>query len=106
MLVLELPGNSRSPANAVVGAGHVSHRSVCGRCAEAVGLGDHVSDLVSAPTVALNADSLLIDKASSDYRIDSWQNTLQRALSRLANGVNNVRLQDEVSVAYIVAGQD
>src|SRR5438045_7633215 len=106
MLVLELPGNCRSPANAVLGAGHVGYRSTGGRGAEAVSLGDHVSDLVSAPTVPLNADGLLIDKSAGNDRVDGGQNTLQRALSRLADGVNNVRLQYEVSVAHIIAGND
>src|SRR5579859_1505430 len=103
MFVLELPGNTWPPADAVVGAGHVRDRSSCGRCPETVGLSNHIGDLVATPTVPLNTDCLLIHKACGNHGIDGGEDTLQRTLAGLTDRINDVRLQNEIPVAHVIA---
>ena len=106
VLVLKLARQAGAPANAAVGAGHIRNQRAGRGRAKAIGLRDHVGDLIAAPTVSLNADRLLVNKALVDYRLNCRQHTLQRALSRIADRVNDVRHEDQVAVAGIESGID
>src|SRR5678809_71893 len=106
MLVLKLARQSCSPANAAVGAGHIRNRRAGRGSLESSRLRDHISDLITTPTVALNSDRLLIDKALVYNRLNRWQNTSECALTRMPDGVNDIRHQYQVAVACVVRGID
>src|SRR5437763_524792 len=57
MLVLKLPRQPGAPADAAIGAGHVHDGGARFGGFEAVGLRDHVGDLIPAPTVFLKLTS-------------------------------------------------
>src|SRR6267142_937745 len=103
MLVLELARQARAPTNTVVSAGHVRDGRT-GRCRfEAIGLRHHVSDLITAPTVSLDSDRVLVDIASVDHGLDTGQHALQSALSRITRRVDNVRHENQIAIADIVS---
>src|ERR1043166_9748767 len=98
MLVLKLTRQARAPANAAVSAGHI--RDGCtgfGRF-EAVRLRHHVSDLITAPTVTLYADVVLIDEAPVDDGLHRGQHTLQSLATGIAGFVNDVRHENQIAV--------
>src|SRR5262245_42976146 len=102
MLVLELPRKSGSPSNPTVCAGHIGDDGSRCRGLEAIGPRQHVSDLVSTPAVALDSDGALVNEAFVDHRLNGRQHAVQRALAGEPNGVDDIRLEDEVAVARIV----
>ena len=106
VFVLELAREPRAPANAAVGAGHIRHQCAGSGSFETIGLRDHVSDLVTAPTMALNADGVLFDEALIHDGLHGRQHALQRALTRITNVVDNVRHQDQITVAGIERSVD
>src|SRR5437764_15425282 len=106
MLVLKLPWQSRAPANAAVGAGHVRDGGARFGGFEAIGLRDHVGDLISAPTVTLDADVLLVNESAIDDGLHRGQDALQRVSSRIAGFVNNVRHKNQVAVADVISRID
>src|SRR6185369_2892385 len=101
MLVLKLARQPGSPANPTVRAGHICYwRS--GRCRfEPRSLSDHISDLVTAPTVSLYADRFLIHIALIDHRLDRRQHALKRALSGMPDRVDDVGFEHEITVARV-----
>src|SRR5437763_1177818 len=106
MLVLKLPRQPRAPADAAVGAGHVHDGGARFGGFEAIGLRNHVGDLIPAPTVSLDADVLLVNESAVDDGLDSRQNALQSITSRIAGFVNNVRHENQVTVADVVSRID
>src|SRR2546423_8444843 len=106
MLVLKLARQPRAPANAAVGAGQVNDSGARFGGFEAVGLGDHVGDLISAPTVTLDADVLLVNESAIDDGLDRRQHALQRVTSRIAGFVNDVRHENKIAVADVVSRID
>src|SRR5882724_7439144 len=96
MLVLKLPRQTRAPANAAVCTRHVRYRRSGLSGFEPVRLRDHVGDLVSAPTVPLNSDVVLIDDG-----LNCRQHALQSTAPRIARGVDDVRHEDQIAVADI-----
>ncbi len=74
-------GQSRAPADAVVGADHVRHRRAGDRGLEAVRLRHHVRDLVAAPRLPVDADRLLVHVALIDHCLNRRQHALDRALA-------------------------
>src|SRR5438874_9803 len=101
MLVLKLPRQTRAPANAAVCTRHVRYRRSGLSGFEPVRLRDHVGDLVSAPTVPLNSDVVLIDESFIDYGLNCRQHALQSTAPRIARGVDDVRHEDQIAVADI-----
>src|SRR5438034_10694373 len=102
MLVLKLAGQTSAPANAAVGACHIRDcgARLCGL--ETIRLRHHVSDLITAPTVSLDADVRLVNKTFIDHGLNGGQNALQSTAARIAGRVNNVRHEDQIAVADIV----
>ena len=49
-------------------------------------------DLIASPTMALDTDGFLIDKSIVDHRLNSGQNTIERAFARIADTVSNIGL--------------
>src|SRR5438477_8707046 len=90
MLVLKLTRQSGAPADAAVGAGHVRDSGAGGGGFEAIGLRDHVGDLIAAPTVSLDSDRVFIDEALIDDGLDSRQHAFHGALAGIAGRVNDV----------------
>src|SRR6185369_6283024 len=72
-LILKLSWQTRAPTNATVSARHVCHESARSRRFEAIRLRDHVRDLITAPTVSLDADRVLIYVTFIDHGLDSRQ---------------------------------
>src|SRR5436305_10321138 len=103
MLVLKLARQPRAPANAAVGAGHVRDGGARFGGFEAIGLRDHVGDLISAPTVSLDADVVLVNESAIDDGLHRGQHALQSITSRIAGFVNNVRHENQVTVADVVS---
>ena len=104
--VLKLAGTAAAPADAVVGGDHVGDRCAVFRGFEAVGLGDHVRDLIAAPTVTLDADVLLVDEAAGGDGVDAAEDAFECALAGVAGGVDDVGREDEVAVADVVGDVD
>src|SRR4029450_2842650 len=104
--ILELSRQPRAPPDAAVGAGHVSHERSGRGGFEPIGLRDPVGDLVAAPTVPLNADGVFVDEAEVNDRLDRGQYAFERALARIADGINDVRHQDQIAVAGVKRGVD
>src|SRR5437867_888054 len=101
MLVLELTRKTAAPANTAIGAGHIRDGCAGLRGFEAIRLRDHVSDLITAPTVPLNSDRVFVDESLINDGLNSRQHALQRARSRIAGGVDNVRHENQIAVADI-----
>src|SRR6266446_6194978 len=101
MFILELTRQTGAPTNATIGAGHIRDSSSGLRGFEAIGLRDHVSDLITAPTVSLNSDRVFVDKSFVNDGLNPRQHALQRTRSRIAGGVNNVRHENQIAVADI-----
>src|SRR5436190_22859247 len=99
MFVLKLSGQPCAPTYAAVSARHIRNRRASRRGFEPCGLGDHISDLITAPTVSLNAYGIFIDEAFINYCLNAWQNTLQSALTGMSNRINDVRHKDHIAVA-------
>src|SRR5437763_16288463 len=106
MLVLKLTRQAGAPADTTVGAGHVRYGGAGRGGFEAIGLRDHVSDLIAAPTVSLDTDRVFVDETFVDHGLNSRQHALHCALSGVAGRVNDVRHEDEITVAYIVSRID
>src|SRR5438552_18191412 len=106
MLVLKLTRQSGAPANSAVGAGHVRDGGAGRGGFEAIGLRDHVGDLIAAPTVPLNSDRVLIHETLIDDGLNSRQHAFHGALSGIAGRVNDVRHENQVAVADIVGRID
>src|SRR5437588_8295949 len=106
MLVLKLSWQASTPANAAVGTGLIRDCSSGLRGFEAIRLRDHVSDLITAPTVSLNANVRLVDKTFIDDGLNGRQNALQSTTSRIAGRVNNVRHEDQIAVTNVVSWID
>src|SRR5207248_552712 len=106
MLVLKLSRQTSAPTNAAVGAGHIRDCSSGLRGFETICLRDHVGDLVTAPTVSLNADVRLVNKTFVDHSLNSGQHALQSTASRIASGVNDVRHEDQIAVTDVVSWID
>src|SRR6266545_1327964 len=104
MFVLELTRQARAPANAAVGARHIRNERAWRRGAKPICLRHHVSDLVSTPTVSLYANRILLNDALVDHGLNSRQYTLQGALSRIADCVDDVRQKDKITVADVEGG--
>ena len=105
-LVLERARHARAPADAAVGADHVRHRRAGLDGAEHVGARDQVGDLVAAPAVALDADARRVDVAHADDLLHGRDDALERALARVADVVDDVRLQHDVAVADVAGDVD
>ncbi len=87
-----MPG---APADAVVRADHVGHRRPPASAVslKRLGLRDHIRGLVAAPTVALEADGLLIHHSAIHHRLMAGTSALESAfLARIA-GVHDIRLE-------------
>src|SRR5258707_1371745 len=106
MLVLKLSRQATPPANAAVGARHIRDGSAVLCSFEAVRLRHHVSDLITAPTVSLDADVRFVNKTFIDHGLNGRQHALQSAASRIAGRVNDVRHEDQIAVADIVSRID
>ena len=100
-LILEGPGHARAPADAAVGAGHVDDGRARFHGGEHVGLGDHVADLVAAPAVALDADPFRVDETHPENFLDGRDDALEGARPRVADLVDDVGHEDDVTVADI-----
>src|SRR5215475_9911459 len=105
-LVLELARQPGAPPDAAVGAGHIAHERPGRGGFESVGLRDHIRDLIAAPTVALNADLVLVDKALVDNRLNRGQHAFEGALARIVDGVNDIGHQDQIAIAGVKRGVD
>src|SRR5205085_10709737 len=97
---------SRAPADAAVSAGHVHYGGAGLGGFEAIRLRDHVGDLVTTPTVSLDADVIFVNEAFVDNGLNGGQNALQRIATRIAGFVNDVRHENQVTVAEIVRRVD
>src|SRR2546422_3855324 len=106
MLVLELARQARAPTNAAIGAGHVYDGRAGLRSFEAIGLRQHISDLITAPTVSLDSDRVLVDIAPVEHGLDCWQHAFQSALSRITGRVDNVRHENQVTIADVIRRVD
>src|SRR5215813_5605663 len=75
VFVLKLSRQASAPANAAVRTRHIRHCRAW-RCSfEAISLRHHVGDLITAPTVPLNTDCVLVDKSFINYRLHARQHT-------------------------------
>src|SRR6266404_533761 len=101
MLVLELARQTTAPTNPAVGTRHVCNRSAGFRGFETIRLRHHVSDLIAAPTVSLNPNVRLVNKATIDDGLNRGQHALQSTATRIARGVDDVRHEDQIAVADI-----
>src|SRR5438132_4789159 len=106
MFVLKLTRQACAPADAAVGAGHVRDRGAGRGGFEAIGLRNHVRDLITAPTVSLNADRVFVDEAFIDDGLDSGQHALHGALAGITGRINDVRHENQVAIADIVSRID
>src|SRR6266536_6547524 len=106
MLVLKLSRQTSAPANAAVSAGHVRDGSSGLRGFEPIRLRHHVSDLIAAPTVSLDADVRLVNKTLIDDGLNCGQHALQSTASRIAGRVDDVRHEDQIAVADVVSRID
>src|SRR5262245_34021879 len=106
VFILKLPWQTRPPAYAAIGACHIGNRRSCFCGFESGGLRDHISNLITAPAMPLNADGVLIHKSFINHRLNSWQNTFQGTLPRMPYGVNNIGHQDQIAVTNIKRGVD
>src|SRR6185437_14039086 len=106
VLVLELAHHARGPADAAVGAGHVRHHGPGLDRAEAVGVGDHVGDLVSAPAMPLDADAMRVNEAHGLHRVNGGQHALHGAFAGRAGVVDDVGLEHDVAVAGVAQRVD
>src|SRR6266550_603726 len=106
MLVLKLSRQASAPANAAVGAGHVRDCSSGLRGFEAIRLRDHVGDLITAPTVSLDANVRLVNKTFIDHGLNGRQHALQSTASRISGRVNDVRHEDQIAVTNVVSRID
>src|SRR6266511_5365942 len=106
MLVLKLTRQARAPADAAVGAGHVRDGGAGSGCFEAVGLRDHVSDLITAPTVSLDADRVFVDVTLIYDGLYCRQHALHGALAGITGGINDVRHENQIAVADVVCRID
>src|SRR5262249_19630125 len=104
--VLELARQPGAPSASAVGAGHIAPEGAGRGGFEAVGLRDHIRDLITAPTVALNADGVFVDEALVDDRLNRGQHAFERALAGIADGVNDVGHQDQIAVTGVKRGVD
>src|SRR6202040_1667525 len=59
------------------------------------------SDLITAPTVSLNSNRVFIHEALINYGLNSGQHTLQRTLSGITDGVDDVGHEDQIAVADV-----
>src|SRR5690349_10528899 len=72
-LVLKLPRQASAPANAAVSARHICDERARRRRFETIRLRDHVGDLITAPTVSLDSDRVLVHVAFIDDRLNAGQ---------------------------------
>ena len=106
MLVLKLPAPPAAPTDATVGRKHIHYRRAGLNGGEHVGLGDHVSRLVTAPAVALHPDAAAVDEAIVEQAGDARHHAVVRALAGVADAVDHVRVKDHVALAHVVAVVD
>src|SRR5438094_6147656 len=106
MLVLKLSRQTTTPTNSAVGAGHIRDRGSGFRGFETICLRNHVSDLITTPTVSLNADVRLVNKTFIDHGLNGGQHALQSTASRIADRINDVRHEDQIAVTDIVSWID
>src|ERR1041384_5662408 len=106
MFVLKLSRQTRAPADAAVGAGHVHDRRARFGCLEAIGLRDHVGDLITAPTVSLDTDVVLVKAPSIDDGSNGRLYALQSITAGIASLVNVVRHENQTAVAHVVSWFD
>jgi hypothetical protein len=99
LLVLELPRQTRPPADARVRAGHVPNRRTRFDRAESIGLSHHVCNLIPAPRVTLDADARFVDDAHAHDSVHGRQHTLAGARPRLPLRVDDVGRQDEPTLS-------
>src|SRR5262245_32798267 len=106
MFVLELARKSGAPSNSAVRRRHVhDHRSRrC--CLETIRLREHVGDLIAAPAVSLDTYRVFIDESFIDDSLNRGQYAFQSALSGITDRVNDIRLEDEIPIAYVVGSID
>src|ERR1041385_6414922 len=103
MFVLKLSRQTRAPADAAVGAGHVYDRRARFGCLEAIGLRDHVGDLITAQTVSLDTDVVLVNEPAIDDGLNGRQNALQSIAAGIASLVNDVPHENQIAVAHVVS---
>ena len=73
---------------------------------EHVRLRDHVRRLVAAPRLALQPELLRVDVAALEQLLHAGHDRLDRARSRIAHLVDDVRLEHEVAVRHVVRRVD
>ena len=105
-LILAGTGDAALPADAAVGAGHVAHRSAGTGRLEAVGLGDQVGHLVTAPALALDGHVVPIDPRVLAEHVHTRHQALEAALARMSVGIDQVGDKDQIAVAHEIRDID